>query len=59
MFLILVLAHSKWLEVKQKGSTTTSKTISQLEDIFITYGLLETLVSDNETNFASDGQFYK
>ena len=54
MFLILVLSHSKWLEVKQKGSTTTAKTISQLEEIFITHGLLETLVSDNGTNFASN-----
>ena len=54
MFLILVDAHSKWLEVKQMGSTTTSKTISQLEEIFITHGLPETLVSDNGTNFASE-----
>ena len=53
MFLMLVDAHSKWLEVKQMGSTTTAKTISQLVDIFITHGLPETLVSDNVTNFAS------
>ena len=53
MFLILVDAHSKWLEVKSVSSATTSTTVEQLRAIFATHGLPEMLVSDNGSVFTS------
>lgn len=53
MFLVVVDAHSKWPEVIQMGSTTTSKTIDALRSIFARYGLPEHLVSDNGPQFTS------
>ena len=53
MFLILVDAHSKWIEVKPVTSATLSTTIEQLRSIFATHGLPELLVSDNGSVFTS------
>ena len=53
MFLILVDAHSKWMEVKSVSSATTSTTVEQLRAIFATHGLPEMLVSDNGSVFTS------
>ena len=52
-FLVLVDAHSKWMEVLIVPSTSTSCTIQKLRGIFATHGLPETLVSDNATCFTS------
>ena len=52
-FLVLVDAHSKWMEVLFVPSTSTSCTIQKLRGIFATHGLPETLVSDNATCFTS------
>ena len=41
MFLIVVDAHSKWPEVIQMSSTTSSKTIEVLRMLFARYGLPE------------------
>ena len=38
MFLIVVDAYSKWLEVKMMTSTTTPKTIACLRELFASYG---------------------
>ena len=54
MFLILVDAHSKWMEVKPVSSATSAVTIEQLRSIFATHGLPEMLVSDNGSVFTSD-----
>lgn len=53
MFLIVVDACSKWLEIHCMKSTTSSATIQKLRGIFATHGLPTTLVSDNGTNFTS------
>ncbi|KAG8170544.1 hypothetical protein JTE90_011097 [Oedothorax gibbosus] len=46
MFLVIVDAHSKWLEVYPMKSTTTFKTIESLRDCFARFGLPVTLVSN-------------
>ena len=54
MFLVLVDAYSKWLEVHVMKSTTFTATIEKLREIFATHGLPKTVVSDNGTNFLSN-----
>ena len=52
-FLVVVDAHSKWIEIVVVPSTATHHTIHNLRRIFATHGLLEVLVSDNATSFTS------
>ena len=52
-FLIIVDAHSKWLDVQIVNSTSATATISKLRTLFATHGLPEQLVSDNGTGFKS------
>ena len=52
-FLLVVDAHSKWLEVMLVPSTSTANTVQKLRIIFATHGLPEVLVSDNATCFTS------
>ena len=54
MFLVVVDAHSKWVEVVIMSSTTSSKTIAELRKLFSAYGLPDQLVSDNGSQFISD-----
>lgn len=56
MFLIIVDAHSKWLEVKVMHRITASDTILELRDVFSSLGLPEIIVSDNGPTFTS-GEF--
>ena len=51
MYLILIDAHSKWIEVHIMNSATSSVTIEKMQSTFATYGISETLVTNNETNF--------
>ena len=53
MFLIVIDAYTKWLEVHCMKSTTSNATIEKLREIFATHGLPATLVSDNGSNFTS------
>lgn len=53
MFLVIVDAHSKWLEVYPMKSTTSFKTIECLRDCFARFGLPVLLVSDNGPQFTS------
>ena len=53
-YLIIVDAHSKWPEVFAMPSTTTSKTIEVLRQLFSTYGLPDQIVSDNGPQFTSE-----
>jgi hypothetical protein len=54
MFLIVVDAHSKWMEVCIMNSVVASSTIEQLRMIFATHGLPSILVSDNGPTFISE-----
>ena len=53
MFLVVVDAYSKWLEVRRMRSTTSAATIEKLREMFATHGLPATVVSDNGSNFTS------
>ena len=53
MYLILVDAHSKWLEVRQTNTATSSVTITHLHSIFSVHRLPEVVVTDNGTVFTS------
>ena len=54
VFFIVVDAHSKWQEVIEMSSTTSTLTIAALRRLFATYGLPQQLVSDNGPQFTSD-----
>ena len=54
MLLIIVDAHTKWLEVCVMSSTTSSKTVVALCDVFARYGLPQKVVSNNGPQFSSD-----
>ena len=56
MLFVVTDAHSKWPEVCVMDSTTSSKTISVLREMFARYGLPRQLVSDNGPQFTS-GEF--
>ena len=52
-FLMVVDAHSKWIEVSVVPSTSAAVTIDKLRHMFATHGLPEVLVSDNGTGFTN------
>ena len=52
-FLVVVDAHSKWVEVILMSSTTSQSTILELRKLFAAYGLPEHLISDNGPQFVS------
>ena len=54
MFLIVVDAHSKWLEIEKMDTTTSTKTIEKLQNLFARYGVPSQLVSDNGPQFKSE-----
>ena len=53
MVLIMVDAHSKWLEALVVNSATSQTTIEKLISVFATHELPEALVSDNSSVFTS------
>lgn len=61
MFLVMIDAYSKWLEVRIMKNITALATIAELRDIFTTHGLPSMLVSDNGSQFTSYefGEFMK
>ena len=56
MFLVVVDAHSKWLEIEMVPSATSAHTIAKLRCMFAMHGLPQLVVSDNGTVFTS-GEF--
>lgn len=53
MFLILVDAHSKWMDVHLMHSITSEKTIEKLRIIFANHGIPRKVVTDNGPTFTS------
>ncbi|XP_045111311.1 uncharacterized protein K02A2.6-like [Portunus trituberculatus] len=54
MFLVVIDAHSKWIDVHATNSATSSATIEKLQVTFASQGLPEIVVTDNGTNFCSE-----
>ena len=54
MFLLVIDAHSKWLEAVPMTTTTSTQTIAALKNIFATHGLPVSLVTDNGPQFTSE-----
>ena len=53
MFLVIVDAHSKWLEAHIVGTASSQATIEKLRSTFATHGIPDTVVSDNGSVFTS------
>ena len=53
MFLVLIDAHSKWIEATVTSSTSSIAVIEELRTIFAKFGFPETIVTDNGTGFVS------
>ena len=47
MLMVVVDAHSKWLEVIEMASTTSELNIQALRGLFVVHGLPDQVVSDN------------
>ena len=54
MLLILVDAHSKWLNAHLMQSISSAKTIKKLHMVFATHGLPQKVVTDNGSSFTSE-----
>ena len=53
-FLIIVDAHTKWVEIIKVSGTTSRETISCLQHLFAQFGLPISICSDNASCFTSD-----
>lgn len=54
MFLLIIDAHSKWVEIFPMNSTTTTNTIEKRRILFSQLGLPKVIVSDNGPQFVSE-----
>ena len=52
-YLLVIDAHSKWMEVVIVSSTSSEVTIWKLTEIFSTRGIPDHIISDNGTGFTS------
>ena len=53
VWLLIIDAHSKWIEVFQMSSTSSSVIIQKLQEVFSRFGLPDRIISDNASNFVS------
>ena len=53
MFLVLIDAHSKWIEVFPVSAATSKITIQHLRTVFAQFGIPDSIVTDNGTCFTS------
>ena len=51
MFLLIIDAHSKWMDIHCVNSATSSVTIDKMRSTFAAHGLPEIVVSDNGSDF--------
>ena len=54
MFLVLIDAHSKWIEAFCIQSVSSTNTIEKLRTVFSQFGIPESIVRDNGSCFVSD-----
>ena len=54
MFLVIVDAHSKWMDIYPTRSTGTDATLELLRQSFACWGLPRTIVTDNAQGFMSE-----
>ena len=54
MYLVLIDAHSKWIEIFPTNSCTTATVIDHLHTVFSQFGIPETILSDNGSCFVSE-----
>ena len=54
MFLILIDAHSKWIEVFRVSASTSKIRIAKLRMLFAQFSLPESIVMDDESCFVSE-----
>ena len=54
MFLVLIDAHTKWLELFQVSAANSNETIRQLRTTFARFGLPHTVVTGNGSCFTSE-----
>ena len=54
MILVVIDAHSKWIEAYTTSGSTSAITISKLKWIFSSHGIPDVIVSDNATGFVSE-----
>ena len=52
-FLVIIDAHSKWIEAIPLPAATFQLTIKQLQAVFAQFGIPDTVVMDNGTCFVS------
>ena len=52
-FLVLVDAHSKWMEVFPLSSISSTIVIGKLQALFAQLGILQVVVTDNGPSFVS------
>ena len=53
MFLIVMDAHSKWVEIHALITSMSTATIEMLQRLFASLGLPKVLILDNATTFTS------
>ena len=53
MLFIIVDSHTKWIDAHVTSGCTSTITINKLRESFSTYGIPDTIVSDNATCFMS------
>jgi transposase InsO family protein len=54
IILVVIDAHSKWIEAATVSSTSSAATIKVLRNLFATHGVPELLFSDNGSSFTSE-----
>ena len=54
MFLILIDAHSKWIEAFQTSNATSRTVIDELRTVFARFGIPEMIVMDNGSCFVGE-----
>nr|XP_022904274.1 uncharacterized protein K02A2.6-like [Onthophagus taurus] len=53
MWMIIVDAYSKWIEIEEMNNITTASTIKVMKSVFARFGLPKTLVTDNGPQLVS------